>query len=1449
MGDSQRSVNCGENTIGLIIEGCPIAWHVAIRRRSPTLMSTSLQPAQTPSKKQTRIWYRSLGFLTLGILTVGGVAYWGWGWSVANLIPKLVNLDQIRHEVLQELAEATELEPVMGDIVIEPTLFDGVKVTFKEIQLLNNPAFRQHQPLKIRMNSVKSTPTAVLGSNFKSAVNKPLESPSATPYIQVKSARIFLRYLPLAQSQRLEIAKAQLDSVRILGGHDGVFTHYFPVIYEKDYFEKHKKPNRPDVSLKNAQLLLTNMRLVQTLQDFEATPKQFSMQLNRLTLDHILSNSPLKLKAQGEWGRHALNRQFTLQATTTALGSNATDALNKNWALSDLNNAKLVIRSMQAVSPEQIEFHWLPSKRHGQQKIIAQSSPLDLTTWQQMALASARLLEIELPAPWQELTLSGKTKLSAETELVLNPKTNTLQLSDYQGNLALQNIALSNQNTPLIHALNGSLQFSEDRVSIPQASVLFDTSRFSISGKYDIKADQLDAKVITQQLALKPLLNSWKKLQPLATQLAKKFNTPLPDTAILNDYDLNAQLTTNLTLIGPLKAPDYRGKIQLENGILKANNSGATLENIQATIHIDEAIQLKSGRAQFASATLHADGLSDKALKNYHLNLNAQQLDLAKLHQAAIGQFSDLKTALQEIRAVSGMANLTAQLKSPDQIFGTIQIQKLGIEPALANGHDRIEFPNLTIALKQHQLEIPKTTGHFGPLPLTITVQADLNSPQFKLDVTTGDLPVAILRDQKAFFTRLAGPATTLPNIWNTEGSFSTLIHATESKRHIDLAFHNAGLSWEGAQFPLYHLNGTLGLVQTGNTQDLTSFHLQPATLRFRYGNSPVSVQIKQDAQQGKIQLLATGTLSPLAVNHFLTSPHATHAPYQEIPFKLSVQQDAKQQLLGKLFLDLDNMLKNKNQSTITTAAPPSSKESKTFIETQFAVYPTANALAKAPTIQLYPSRLHLDNEGDLWTEGWLANYMNLPEATYQFRLLTSPVVNLTEMSKRFRGDLFQGAGGELAADLQIWAETPQTPQINGWLEMNAVQFPQLLVDNLTGNIEFMDDPNTPGESKAVIDFPSVNFQGAALSFKAETHSPTTFPVPLENVKIQGSGLNLPGVQDFSHEVIGKTLVENVVQRFIRPWQEGDPISPVEFRDADVKINEVVYQNIILDNLKGKLSLFANSYFQLTDTSLSVAGGNVTGFLSMNPFDDNFTSLDMNADNVQVNAITHALLNVSNQIFGKMSGSIRFTTEGASDLEMLENANGTVKMKITEGRLPALTQIETLLTAANIIRGGVLGLNLNNIFRAVAPFRANYFAELSGDLLIAEKKLHTNNLLSDGDNLDLLMQGTVSMEDGNANMLINGTMNQTVKSKLGFLGSFSIGSLFRFVPILGFIPGEKQANSSGLIYKIPGVGYVPGLGGSSRDASRFQVKLQGPPQDPKSIQSFGWVKTFNPPQQ
>lgn len=477
---------------------------------------------------------------------------------------------------------------------------------------------------------------------------------------------------------------------------------------------------------------------------------------------------------------------------------------------------------------------------------------------------------------------------------------------------------------------------------------------------------------------------------------------------------------------------------------------------------------------------------------------------------------------------------------------------------------------------------------------------------------------------------------------------------------------------------------------------------------------------------------------------------------------------------------------------------------------------------------------LHLFGAGDIRADGIFRQPGKTGGGGLQAHVRTVPAIALTSLGQATgRNSLFRDASGLLAANLQLTAENPSgLPQLNGWLTADHIVIPELQAENVTGRVNFT------GQS-AVAEIAALEIPGVKAQASARTDNLFEMPITLEDVDIRASLLDIAGLTKFNNYIVKPVIIDRLVHNYLRPWQLGDPFLPIQFRNGSLRSDELIYQNILMNRLQSRFSVYANGFYEMDDARVEAAGGTASGYLSMNPHDSNFTTLELYVENVKANALTKALLNVTNQIFGDLSGTVRFTTFGETDDDMQRNANGAVTLRVKNGRLPAIAKVETLLTTANLIRGGILGLNLNNLFRTLIFYDTNYFAELSGNLLINNQVLYTHNLISDGVNLDLLMQGSLRMDSGDADMTVNGRMSQNVAGRLGFLGQLSLGRLLRLIPGLGTFGGSQ----AGLFGYLPGIGYIPGFGGPASATNRFQVRLKGPLDEPATIRDFHWVHT------
>jgi len=990
--------------------------------------------------------------------------------------------------------------------------------------------------------------------------------------------------------------------------------------------------------------------------------------------------------------------------------------------------------------------------------------------------------------------------------------------------------------------------------------------------------------------------------------------------------------------------PLVNGHINFSHGEASIPNTKTTAQNIQGEVDFqNKTITLKQASAEIAKQKLLAQGSSSIDFKNYQGRLWGQALSIPVLSNAFL---PSLKSE-QKVQIKQGVANINIQVRNSNTplkplINGTATVDHLSVDTAQANR--AISFPHLAAKFTQSDLSLEPATllykdthtsssDGIGTIAVELAGQMHFSSNgHYDLNLNSDAIPLALLRDLQAFAK--IGGNNAIPEIWNTAGTLDLKAHLTQANKQVHLTFHDAGLSWQWGDFPVYGINGAVFLSQSGDAIPA----LSTTDLHFIYGRSPISLELQNDKA---FNFNTRGILSALAVNHYLVSPQSDATPYHDIAFKaeahgarleaipeknnldlalhvnlgralrkasqdissdtpspkpvdnypvdfVAVESRRKRILqainplhwIGKAFGVVNSSLSNSAHfiSQIGETRPhddehtaksdptlevedkqatfkPSKQETEKLqkvADRETQILPSTAAPATAPSadsdkalfdliahwqggnLAIPNATLHLFDAGNVLMHGQVWQPLKPKRMRYQVQVATQAPLQLTGLANATDDDgLFKKASGQVSTDMTVTQNIGANgmPHISGWAKVDDVKMPTLTIQKANGRVDLS------GQS-AIINLGPVELPGIKI-VKASAQSENIFesPMTLEKVAIHLKQLDMAGISSFNNQIFKPIITDRIAHNYLRPWQLGDPILPIQFRNADLLSDEMIYSNILMDDLQSKLSVYANGFCELSNTSVNAAGGKASGYLSMNSNDNNFTTLDLHVDSVKANALTKALLNQTNQVFGDISGAIRFTTFGANDDALQKNANGTVTMVIKNGRLPAIAKVETLLTTANVLRGGLLGFNLNNLFRSLTIYDTNYFATLAGSMQINNQVLYTRNLTSDGVNLDLLIRGSMRMDTGDADMQVNGQMSQDVVGKLGFLGQLSLGKIVRFIPGIGSL----GKNNAGLFGYLPGIGFVPGFGGPAGSENRFQVLIKGQLENPRAIKDFHWV--------
>lgn len=395
-----------------------------------------------------------------------------------------------------------------------------------------------------------------------------------------------------------------------------------------------------------------------------------------------------------------------------------------------------------------------------------------------------------------------------------------------------------------------------------------------------------------------------------------------------------------------------------------------------------------------------------------------------------------------------------------------------------------------------------------------------------------------------------------------------------------------------------------------------------------------------------------------------------------------------------------------------------------------------------------------------------------------------------------------------------------ESPKITGKLSIANAKIPEYSIIINNSDILF-------NENDIEIDKTNIQMADSKADIRASLSNVFDTPLLVQDLEINSPTLNVDKILE-----VVNTANKGESSDFTKN------LPPIVVSEGIIKADELIAGNVITNNASAKFNFTPDWVLTVPDISFNVAGGNSYGQAYYN-FKSSQASADITAKNILANAAASTLLNLPNEVYGVLNGRVQFTTSGKTPVDLLNNADGQANFVITDGRLVRLGSLEYLLRAVNVLQSGVGGFNINNIIDLVVPQKTGYFNTLEGSLVAKDGILHADKVLSKGNNLSLNLSGSIDMASNIADIKITGDLSKKVSGLLGPLGSISINQFIDYIPGLGFLPTGDQ---KGLLYKIPGIQYVPGLGlDNGGKYRRFAVDIEGDLYDQKSYKKFRWI--------
>lgn len=399
--------------------------------------------------------------------------------------------------------------------------------------------------------------------------------------------------------------------------------------------------------------------------------------------------------------------------------------------------------------------------------------------------------------------------------------------------------------------------------------------------------------------------------------------------------------------------------------------------------------------------------------------------------------------------------------------------------------------------------------------------------------------------------------------------------------------------------------------------------------------------------------------------------------------------------------------------------------------------------------------------------------------------------------------------------------ESVSSPKIQGFLNFTGIDIPLLDTTLKDISMEF-------GENDVDIKAKGEVFSNRIVAF-ATMKNNLTPPYSLRDVDIYLGNLDINEIM----KTVNKLQFEPESKGMATQNEGQIDVSNLIISNAKVKADSVLVKNIFAKNLKADFSLNEKLLFSIDDFKFDIAQGKVNGTLKYNLLTAN-SALDMHAQDVNANAVSEALFDLQNQIYGTMTGDVNLTCNGKNHKSCMNTLTGRGGFKVTNGKMPKLGSLEYLLKASNLMRSGITGVTINGVIDLLTPLKTGEFQTINGSFDIDSGIAQTVQIFSKGKDLSLFIKGTYNFSTLIADMKVFGRLSKKVTNGLGAVGNTSLNTLFNLIPGLN-LDATSRAEFVKQFDKIPGFEF------NDKMYRVFSAEIYGDINGDNYVQSFKWV--------
>jgi AsmA-like C-terminal region len=225
-----------------------------------------------------------------------------------------------------------------------------------------------------------------------------------------------------------------------------------------------------------------------------------------------------------------------------------------------------------------------------------------------------------------------------------------------------------------------------------------------------------------------------------------------------------------------------------------------------------------------------------------------------------------------------------------------------------------------------------------------------------------------------------------------------------------------------------------------------------------------------------------------------------------------------------------------------------------------------------------------------------------------------------------------------------------------------------------------------------------------------------------------------------------------------------NPGSKVVEGSLDFDFPSLVFHKLPLSNLKGTIKAGEDrSYAVKANANLANGALAVTGNLNA----DGDARCHVKLTNVDASHLATNLMG-NREVDGIMQAELDVLTSG-KNLDLIKTANASGSFTLTKGHLRQMALLQKKINQANLLKGGLLGFNLNNVISSVSPSETGEFKTVGMKCNLKSGILKLSSMSFVADDFAVKGEGKVDLVHNKLNLQASGSLPRV--SKDGPLGA------------------------------------------------------------------------------